>query len=70
MMDKPEDYASIHAESKPIGSAEYRPKCPECGWKMVYEEDRDENGQLNQAPWWECVQCLISISITRDPNRN
>jgi hypothetical protein len=70
VIDKPSDYAAIHGEGSAIGSATWRPTCPDCGFKMNYEDDRDENGQLSQAPWWECPGCLTSISIMRDPRRN
>jgi hypothetical protein len=45
----------------------WAPKCPECGRKMHYEDDRDEAGNLTQSPWWECTECIVSIAMVQ-PN--
>lgn len=32
------------------------PRCPECNRKLIYHDDRDDNGNIEQA-WWDCDQC-------------
>ena len=32
-------------------------RCPECGTRMGFQQDFNEDGIETQRPWWECENC-------------
>ncbi len=45
-------------------SATHNPSCPQCNGRMDYQDDRDEEGNLQQRPWWHCPFCLFNQHLT------